>query len=188
MSSHPRTALLSPEEYLEAERRAETKHEYWGGEIIAFAGASERHNLIVANLIGSLVPQLRGSRCRAYPSDLRVRTRPDHFLYPDVTVVCGDSRLADDKRDVLLNPALVVEVLSPSTEAHDRTAKLDQYRKVPTLQDYLLVAQQARRVQRYARREGEFWLFSETTEPGAVLQLDSIGCTLSLDDVYANVL
>ena len=182
-----RTALLSPEEYLEAERRAETKHEYWGGEIIAFAGASERHNLLVGNLIGSLGPQLRGSRCRAYPSDLRVRTRPDHYLYPDVTVVCGESRLADEKRDVLLNPTLVVEVLSPSTEARDRTGKLDQYRKVPSLQEYLLVAQKARRVQRYTRQESDFWLFSETTEPGAVLQLPSIGCTLALDDVYDRV-
>jgi Uma2 family endonuclease len=187
VSSHPRTALLSPEEYLEAERRAEIKHEYWGGEIVALAGASERHNLVVANLIVALGAQLRRSPCRAYPSDLRVRTRPDHYLYPDVTVVCGESRLADERRDVLLNPTLIVEVLSPSTETRDRTDKLDQYRKVPTLRDFLLVSQDARRIQRYARREGDFWLFSETTEAGAVLQLDSIGCTLALDDVYDRV-
>lgn len=188
MSSHPRTALLSPEEYLEAERRAETKHEYWGGEIIDFAGASERHNLIVGNLVVALGSQMRGSPCRAYPSDLRVRTRPDHYLYPDLTVVCGESRLADEKRDVLLNPTLVVEVLSPSTEMRDRTDKLDQYRKVTTLQDYLLVSQNGRRIQRYTRQESDFWLFSEATEAGDVLRLESIGCTLALDDVYENVL
>jgi Uma2 family endonuclease len=189
MSSHAQTALISPEEYLEEERKAETKHEYYDGEIVAMSGASLPHNLIVANLVAALHLQLRGTSCRVYPSDLRV-WNPERrsYTYPDVAVVCGEPQASDERRDVLLNPTLLIEVLSDSTEAKDRGEKSEGFRRLVSLQEYLLISQTEPRVERYRRYGERQWMLSEALEMGDVVELDSIGCTLALKDIYENVL
>ncbi len=189
MSSHPETALLSPEEFLEAERRAETKHEYYDGEIVALSGASLPHNRIVANLIAALHPQLRDTTCSVFPSDLRVwNPARRSYTYPDVVVVCGEPQASDERRDVLLNPTLLIEVLSESTESRDRGEKAEGIRRLESLQEYLLVSQAEVRVERYRRYGERQWMLTEALDRGDVLELDSIGCTLALQDVYQNVL
>lgn len=178
---------VSPEEYLAAERLAEIKSEYLAGEVHAMTGASRPHNLIVTNVVASLVVQLRGKPCQTYASDMRVKVpRARAYVYPDVAVVCGEPELEDEQLDTLLNPTLIIEVLSPSTADYDHGRKWEHYRRLGSLQDYLLIAQDQRRVERYTRRSGGMWLFSETTG-SEVVSVDSIGCALVLDDVYDRV-
>lgn len=179
---------VSPEEYLVRERAAEYKSEYVDGEVRAMTGASRDHGRIALNVGANLFAQLRGRPCETFMSDMKVRVPGKRsYLYPDVVVVCGRSELEDEHEDSLLNPTLIVEVLSPSTQAYDRTEKWEHYRRIPSLRDYLLVAQDQRRVERYTRQEEGLWLFSETSDPDAVLRLDSIGCTLAMRDVYDRV-
>lgn len=188
MSSHPHPTMISPEEYLVRERAAECKSEYIAGEVRTMTGASRKHNLVAVNLAALLHTQLRGRPCETYASDMRVQTRADVYLYPDVVVVCGEPELADDRFDTLLNPTVVVEVLSPSTEGYDHGEKWEKYRRLASLRDYLLVAQDEPRVERYTRQGEGLWLFSETDGLDAELRLESIGCTLALRDVYERVL
>ena len=133
---------LTPAQYLEAERAAEFKHEYYNGQMYARPGGSLEHCLIAGNIIAELHTMLRKRHCAVSSSDLRLRVSPDGlYTYPDVIVICGDPRFADDQRDTLLNPELIVEVLSPSTEAYDRGFKSAQYRTVESLEEYALVSQ-----------------------------------------------
>lgn len=185
MQARPR---LSPEEYLAAERASETKSEYVGGEVYAMTGASRRHNLVTANVTTSLVSQLRGRPCETYTGGMRVRvSRTGAYVYPDVVVVCGEPEFEGRELDTLLNPSLVVEVLSPSTAAYDHGVKWEHYRRLPSLQEYLLIGQDRARVERYTRQGEGLWLFSETEDPAAVIDLASIGCSLDLRDVYDKV-
>ncbi|HEV2147185.1 MAG TPA: Uma2 family endonuclease [Longimicrobiaceae bacterium] len=180
---------VSPEEYLVRERAAKYKSEYVAGEVRAMAGASRAHVLISANLVRELGSQLRGRPCETYGTDIRVRvSRTRDYVYPDVTVVCGEPQMEDEHFDTLLNPTLIVEVLSPSTAGYDRGQKWEMYRRIPSLQDYLLVSQGEPRVERYTRQAEGLWLFGETSGQDEVLHLDSIGCTLALRDVYERVL
>ncbi|MBI5016123.1 MAG: Uma2 family endonuclease [Deltaproteobacteria bacterium] len=182
------TARMTPKEYLEAERKADLKSEYLAGEVFAMAGAGESHNLIVANLIVGLGTQLRKRPCRVYPSDMRVLVRETGlYTYPDVAVVCGEPRFLDDRRDTLLNPTLLVEVLSESTEAYDRGKKFEHYREIESLQEYLLVSPTEPSLERFLRQEAGTWLFSEARGLGAAAELASIGCTLMLAEVYEKV-
>src|SRR6266550_6315344 len=140
MSTQPKT-FLSPQEYLEIERKAEHKSEYYAGEMFAMAGAGSSHNLIAVHAAALLDQQFRGRPCRVYNSDQRVRvTQTGLYTYPDVSAVCGEPRLEDNHLDTLLNPILIIEVLSPSTEAYDRGRKFEQYRTIPTLLQYVLIA------------------------------------------------
>jgi Uma2 family endonuclease len=179
---------VTPEEYLTLERKAEFKSEYMDGVVYAFAGGSPRHNLIVANIITTLVTQLKGRPCRAYPSDLKVRTpNSKRFFYPDVSVVCGEDELADDAQDVILNPKLIVEVSSESTAAFDRGKKFLSYQQIDSLQEYVLVSQDDILVEAYVRQGNDKWLYTKVTGLDASLTLPSIECTLSLKDVYDKV-
>lgn len=175
------------EEYLTLERQAETKSEYCDGEIYAMAGASERHNTLVSNVIIELGSQLRRSPCKVYPSDLRVRVSPSRYYYPDVTVVCGEPELADEALDILLNPTLIVEVASPITAGFDEGTKFAHYRQVASLQEYLLVAQDRPRLVHYVRQPDDSWRLTETNDLNATVPLPSIGCELALADMYAKV-
>ena len=187
MSTEPLRSL-SPEDYLAFERQAETKHEDVGGEVFAMAGASERHNLIVAHLVSELDVQMRGRPCRVYPSDLRVAASPDGpFYYPDVVAVCEQPRFLDTERDTLLNPAVLIEVLSPSTEAFDRGLKFAHYRAIDSLQEVVFVAQDAVRVEHFMRRPGGQWLLSDRSSLDAAVELPSIACRLDLARVYDKV-
>ena len=177
---------ISPDEYLRLERAAETKSEYDDGFIYAMAGARERHNLIVAGLVRSLGNRLP-SRCRVYPSDMKVRIlNPTRFYYPDVSVVCGPPRFADDETDVLLNPLIVFEVLSDSTAARDRGRKFRSYQTIDSLQEIVLVSQDLYLVEHF-RRESERWIYTAAQGRDARLTLPAVECELPLDDIYYQV-
>ena len=184
MATRPHT-LLSPEGYLAIERQAEHKSEYVDGEAVAMAGASFTHNLIVANVVGSLWGRLRGTPCAVVPSDLKVQATTKLY-YPDVTVVCGEPRFLDDTQDVLLNPTLIVEVLSEATKNFDRGEKFMRYRHVESLRDYVLIAQNEAHVEHFRRQE-EVWVLAETRDPAGRLVLGSIECDLPLGEVYDRV-
>jgi len=188
MSTQPRPRV-TPAEYLEAERRAEHKSEYYAGEVFAMTGASEAHNLIVTNLILALGTPLRGRPCRLYPGDMRVKVQPTGlYAYPDVVVVCTKPDLEDEHKDTLLNPTFLVEVLSPSTQDYDRGHKAEHYRRLDSLQEYLLVAQDEPQVERYRRQDAREWLLTEFRGLDETVELSSIGCTLALRDLYHQVL
>ena len=141
MSAHP-SLRLTPEEYLALERKSEHKSEYFNGEMFAMTGASEPHNLIAGNVFASLHFQLRTRQCKVYPSDMRVKVGPvGLYTYPDVTVVCGEARFDDAQKDTLTNPTIIVEVLSASTEGYDRGKKFEHYRKLESLAEYFLFAE-----------------------------------------------
>jgi len=155
----------TPDEYLAIEREADFKSEYLSGEMFAMAGASERHDLIAGNLIAEVRTQLKGRPCRTYPSDMKVETGPvGLYSYPDVTVACGQPLFHDDRRDVLLNPTVLFEVLSPSTEAFDRGAKFAHYRRIESLTDYVIVSTSEHRVEHYIKQSGNQWLLTWQSE------------------------
>ena len=187
MAALPKTGIL-PAEYLTLDRQAETRSEYIDGEMVAMSDASRWHNLITGNVVGELRQRLKTAPCEVYPSDMRVYT-PDtgSYLYPDVVVVCGSPELADARMDILLNPTVLVEVLSESTEAHDRGRKFEGYRGLPSLREYLLVAQDTPHVERYVRQPNGDWLFTDFHGLEAVVRLPSLDCDLPLAEVYDKV-
>jgi Uma2 family endonuclease len=177
----------SAEEYLALERQAPTKNEFHDGEIFAMTGASRKHNLIAVNIARELSLQLKKRPCEAYIGDMRVKAAQAHsYHYPDIVVVCGTPQFEDAHVDTLLNPTLLIEVLSPSTEAYDRGGKFAHYRKMASLCEYLLVTQDQPTIERYVR-QGDVWILSETVGLDAVVPLESIGCTLNLSEVYDKV-
>ncbi|MCW5853299.1 MAG: Uma2 family endonuclease [Anaerolineae bacterium] len=187
MAALPRSQI-TPERYLAMDRQAATKNEYLDGEIVAMAGASLVHNLIVANVVGELRQQLRARPCRVYPSDVRVLIPTSgNYVYPDASVVCGEPKVADVHFDILLNPTLVVEVLSGATEAADRGKKFEGYRKLPSLQEYLLIAQDTARLERYVRQASGDWLLTEFNHLDDIVRLMSVECDLALAEVYNKV-
>ena len=178
---------FTPEEYITLERKAEYKSEYFDGHIIAMAGASSKHNLITGDIFYGLYPQLIGHGCEIFTSDMRVRASfGDAYFYPDVVVVCGESEFEDAVFDTLLNPILIVEVLSPSTERRDRGEKFTRYKHLASLQEYVLVSQDMVWVEHH-RRHGTQWVLSRYRALEDVLPLPSIGCELPLRDIYARV-
>ena len=187
MASAAAHTHLTPEEYLAFERKATTKHEYLNGQIVAMSGASFAHNFLTMNVANQLYNQLIGGECQVAASDMRVKVpQIDSYFYPDVVVVCGEPRAEDDTFDTLLNPILIVEVLSPSTEVYDRGEKFEHYQQIASLKDYILISQDEVHVEHYCRQESE-WLRSEFRELGDVLSLPSVGCELHLQDVYRRV-
>jgi len=186
--SSQRTALLTPEEYLELERRAERKSEYFQGEMFAMSGASRPHVLIVGNLGRELGNRLDTGPCEVYSNDMRLRVTPNGFYtYPDVMVACGEPQFADNQSDTLLNPVLIVEVLSKSTEAYDRGKKFDRYRTLPSLREYLLVAQDAPRIEQFTPQPDGSWLRAEISGMDANIRLASIDCIVPLSRIYNKV-
>ena len=175
-------------EYLRFEREARVRHEYIDGEVVAMSGGSRAHNRIAGNILASLHGQLRRDRrCRPYLADMRLQVADSGlYTYPDLVVTCGEERLDDDEQ-TLLDATLVVEVLSPSTEAYDRGEKWARYRRLASLADYLLVGQDQPRVERFTRGDGGTWIFSAVHDLDAVLEIDSIGARLSLAEVYDDV-
>jgi Uma2 family endonuclease len=187
MSLQPKS-LHTPEEYLVPERKAGYKSEYFAGEIFAMSGASEQHNLIVANVVATLHTQFRNRPCKVYASDMRVKVSPTGlYTYPDVVALCSEPRFDDDQKDTLLNPTVIIEVLSPSTEAYDRGDKFGHYRKLACLTEYVLISQEKIHIERYVRQPDNQWLLSETSGLHDTVQLPSINCTLVLDEVYEKV-
>ena len=181
-------ASMTAEEYLALERQASYKNEYFNGEVFAMSGASRRHNLISLNIGAELRAQLKQRSCEVYTSDLRVKiSRTGLYTYPDVVVVCEEPTFEDADVDTLLNPTLLVEVLSKTTEDYDRGGKFEHYRTLTSVQEYLLVAQERCHVVHYTRQPDNTWLLAETSDIHAHIHLSSLGCDLALSEVYAKV-
>ncbi|MDQ3803076.1 MAG: Uma2 family endonuclease [Acidobacteriota bacterium] len=182
------TTLLTPEEYLAAEREAETKSEYVDGVVYPTTGARLRHIVIVGNLTTELNTQLRGRPCFVLPSEMKVRL-PDasKFFYPDITVVCDEPQFHDERTDIILNPVLLIEVLSKSTEAFDRGLKFLAYQQFPSLREYLLVAQDAAAVEQFVKQDDGSWGYRFVTGREGSLTLPGVECTLNLGAVYDKV-
>lgn len=178
---------LTPETYLELERKAITKNEYVNGEIIAMAGASFAHNFITLDTATHLNNQLMDGECQAATGDLRVKVpRTESYFYPDIVVVCGEPQAEDNIFDTLVNPTLIVEVLSASTETYDRDEKFTHYRQIDTLQEYILISQDSVEVVQYCRQEPE-WVATKFRTLEDVMPLISIGCELPLRHIYRRV-
>ncbi len=176
------------EGYLAFERRSETRHEYVDGAIVAMSGASRAHGRISWNISGTLYPQLESQGCEGFVADMRVHVPvTDRYTYPDLVVVCGEPQFEDAELDTLLNPTLIVEVLSPSTEDRDRGSKLFQYRSIPSLEVILLVAQDKLHVEQFVRQQDGSWLLTDVDNLHSVVELPAIGSHLALADVYRRV-
>jgi Uma2 family endonuclease len=204
MVALPKTSeIMTEAEYLEFEVASQLKHEFVNGrvvpligtspdqvlgEVVAMTVASEAHNLINVNLITTLRNQLRGRPCKVYPSDMRVKVvAPRLYTYPDISVVCGDVQFSDDPLDTLLNPTLIIEILSPSTERYDRGRKFQDYRELASLREYVLVAQDGPIIERYFRQDDGVWQLTDARGLDASLELVSIDCALKLAEVYEQV-
>jgi Uma2 family endonuclease len=179
---------MSPEEYLEFERKSEEKHEYFAGEIFAMSGAKRNHNKITINLSGLVWQHLKGKNCESYSSDMRVFVpKTGLYTYPDSVVVCGEPKFQDNVFDTLLNPVLLIEVLSDSTEAYDRGKKFQHYRSIESLQEYVLVSQDEAQIEKYVRQDDGFWVLSEAVGLDAEINFDSIECVIALNEVYDKI-
>lgn len=188
MASALAKTYLTPEEYLAIEREAEHKSEYHGGQIYALTGATQKHNRIVANLIGELYNQFKGSSCSVYPSDMRIQVeRSGPYVYPDVVVTCGEEKFLDDQGDVLLNPTVVIEVLSKSSEEYDHGTKAMLYRQIPSLTNYVVIAQTRPMIELWERQTHTKWLFSEIKGLDATMHLPAVEASLLLSDIYNRV-
>ncbi len=211
-------SYYTPEQYLALERKAEYKnelglslavpnlrlvealferherksYEYMNGQIFAMSGANRWHNLITVNLLAEIGSQLRGRVCEAYASRMRVKVNSAGmyaYTYPDVVAVCGEPLLEDKYRDTLINPNVIIEVLSVATEANDRGEKFAHYRRLDSLMEYVLVAQDKVLVEHYARHgdTGGQWMLTEISDPDGTLHLASIDCDVALQDIYDRV-
>ncbi len=180
-------SFMTAQEYLAFERGSAEKHEYMDGVVFAMTGASRNHNLIAGSAYAMLYAQLRQRPCEIYPSDMRVKTRSAVlYTYPDIIIVCGTPEFEDHTLDTLLNPTVIIEVLSPSTEMYDRGKKFQHYRTILSLQEYVLIAQDSARIEHY-RRQGEQWLLTDIAGLEAIVGLPAVECSLSLSDVYEKV-
>lgn len=181
--------IYTPQDYLALERSSDQRNEYFNGEIFAMGGATENHNLIVVNVSASLHAQMKGKPCKVYSSDMRVTMRRTGFYaYPDVVALCGEAAFDDEQQDTLLNPTVIIEVLSKSTQRYDRWEKFAQYRRIESLTQYVLISQDKSRIESYRRQPDNKWLLSEASEPHEELELPAIRCTLLVADVYDKVL
>ncbi|MBE0689164.1 MAG: Uma2 family endonuclease [Anaerolineae bacterium] len=182
-----RQPQMAVDEYLDFERNSDTKHEYFDGEIFAMAGASPNHNIITSNTITHLTNQIGERSCIVFASDQMIRTPSGLYAYPDISVVCGTPQYDEKATDILLNPTLIVEVLSPSTENYNRGEKFRHFKTISTLREYVLIAQDTHRVERYAYQSGSDWLFANAMGLTGEIELKSIGITLDLARLYRNI-
>ena len=187
MSAEPQRKW-TVKEYLAFERQSDVKHEYFAGELFAMSGASRAHNRISWNVTVALGPQLEKRACEGYAADMRVHIpATDRYTYPDIVVVCGEPEFEDAEVDTLLNPTLIIEILSPSTEDHDRGRKLFDYRSIPSLKSIVLVAQNQVHVEQLARQDDGSWNLTETDDVQTTVDLRGLEAHLKLADVYRRV-
>ena len=190
MSQPQLKVRITPQEYLRRERAAEFKSEFFDGEIFAMSGGSPPHSLIKTNLVCELCNRLKGHSCTAYDSDLRIKVDATGlYTYPDASVICGSLEFdeEDKQRHTVINPTLIAEVLSPTTEAYDRGKKFNHYRRILSLREFLLVSQDEARIERFLRNADGTWTLTEASGLDAILHLPSLGIDLSLNEVYAKV-
>jgi Uma2 family endonuclease len=177
------------EEYLEFERSSILeKHELHEGTVITMTGASLKHNQIVRNLIGAIHPFLKGKCCSVFPSDLRTKVlTKDSFTYPDVSIVCGKPELLDEHFDTLLNPSVIIEVLSPSTEKYDKGFKFFNYMQIPSLKEYIIISSTETYIHVSRKLDDSSWKFDKITDPDSSLFINTIEHNISLHDIYDEV-
>jgi Uma2 family endonuclease len=178
---------MSEADYLHYEQDSDLRHELINGQVIAMTGASPSYNRVSVNLIRILGTMLRQSACEVYGSDMRVKIPNGNYVYPDLSIVCGESKFDETAFATLTNPQCVIEILSPTTEAYDRGEKFRQYRRIPTLREYLLVAQDSARIDQYWQQSDAIWRFTDVEGLDANLALKTIDCELLLREVYERV-
>jgi Uma2 family endonuclease len=184
----PKYNYISPEEYLALERASQEKHEYYDGYVQAMGlGASKEHNWIEANIIGELHAHLKRKDCRVMTGNMKVST-PSHdtYMYPDALIVCGEPEWQDDKSDTLLNPSVIFEILSPSTQRYDKTHKFLHYQQIPSLKEFVLIESKKRHVYIARTQQDGAWRFEDTNEATTQLFIKTINLNISLDDLYHN--
>lgn len=188
MSTIPQERM-TPEEYLEFERAAvDCKHEFYKGEIFAMSGGTWQHSLLIAAVIRELGNALEGKPCQVFNGDLRIKVNESGlYTYPDASVICEEAQLEDSHKDTLLNPLVVVEVLSDSTEKYDRGQKFDFYRTIPSLKQYVLVSQNKPQVEVFTRSEDTGWLLTVATGKNTSIELTALECELSLGELYRQI-
>ena len=183
----PKYNYISPDEYLAMERAAKEKHEYYDGYIVTMSGERLKHNQVAANLYAKAGSFLENKNCQIIPSEMRVATpNRDTYLYPDASIVCGEPILEDDQFDTLLNPSVIFEILSRSTQNNDRGYKLLYYKNIPSLKEYIMIDSRKKFVQVVRRQPDGAWRFEDITEVDLKLTIDTIQLTISLDDLYRN--
>ena len=180
---------MTPEQYLEFERNSEIRHEYFEGEIYAMTGGSLNHNQISTNIVRELGNQLKNSPCRPFASDMRVKVNElEKYIYPDIVVACGNIEMEKVMGvETLLNPVVIIEILSKSTEAYDRGKKFTNYRLLPTFNEYLLVSQNFCQVEKYIRCDDGGWKYFSYEDMGQTFKIESIECELPLSEIYYRV-
>ena len=186
MSAVPKP-IYNADQYLALEEDAEYRSQFYFGEIFALAGAGRRHNVAAGNVYALIHAQLRGRSCEIYQNDMRVRVHPEFYTYPDIVIVCGEPQIEKKNGENLLNPTVLIEVLSPSTEKFDRGDKFRFYRLMPSLREYVLVSQDRVNVEHYFRQEDNSWLYTALNGEVDVLELPSVSCSVSLKDIYEKV-
>jgi Uma2 family endonuclease len=183
----PRLNYVSPDEYLTMERVSEEKHEYFDGYVVAMSGVRLKHNQVAANLIAKIGSYLERKDCQVLPSDMRVATPArDAYMYPDVTIVCDEPKLEDEKFDTLLNPSVVFEIWSPSTQNKDKGYKLIHYKNIPSLSEYIMIDTAKRFAQLMRKQPDGAWRFEEISEPTGDLHIQSINLKMTFADLYRN--
>ncbi|HXD85775.1 MAG TPA: Uma2 family endonuclease [Urbifossiella sp.] len=188
MTAVPKKKYYSEAEYLALERAAEYKSEFYDGEIFAMAGASLPYNRVKENLAGEIGSRLKGTRCQSLSSDMRVKIpKARAYCYPDIVIVCGEPKLEDKTHDTLLNPAVIIEVLSPSTKAFDYSGKFRRYQKLESLKEYVLVAQDECHCDRYQRRPNKTWLLKTFDEIDEDFTLTSVPLRIPMADIYRGI-
>lgn len=184
----PKYNFISPEEYLEQERKATEKHEYYQGEVFAMSGTSLEHVIISRNVMIELGNKLKGKSCQPFGSDLRMHIPPNTlYTYPDLSIICGKPELTDEHFDTATNPTVLIEILSPSTRNYDMGIKFKLYRDIPTLKEYILVDSENVYVEKHMRQADNSWLLSEIKNAGDILKIESIQVTLALSDIYEGI-
>lgn len=181
--------LTTDEDYLAFERSSPIRHEFHDGQLVAMSGASEAHNLICGNLFAALHGALRGHACRVFSHDMRVKpSATKSYVYPDIVIACPPITYLDDNRDTLLNPRVVIEVLSPSTESYDRSAKFDLYREASSLQQYVLISQDAARAVSYIKQSaGIAWTMMPLDRSDSMLELPEFAIQVPFAELYRDV-
>ena len=184
----PKFNYISPEQYLEMERAAEIKHEYYNGEVFTMSGASLNHNIVVSSVNTIVLPKLKGKSCNMFGSDLRIHVPINSlYTYPDFSIICGKVELTDGIKDTITNPSVIIEVLSKSTKDYDRGTKFFLYRSIKTLKEYILIDSTSVMVEKYTRQENNSWILTEFKEIHENFYIQTISLTLHLKDIYEDV-
>jgi Uma2 family endonuclease len=184
----PKYNFISQEEYLEMERAALDKHEYYQGEVFAMSGASLRHNRIAVNTLTDLANKLKDKSCQPYGSDMRIHIPKNTlYTYPDISIICGDAELTDDKFDTATNPSVIIELLSKSTRNYDRFEKFSLYREIASLKEYILIDTQRVHVEKHIRNADNSWQLTDYYSLNDMFIISAVNVSVSLADVYAGI-